>query len=397
MTAPALSTIGLHKSFGSLVVAQDVAITLPQGARYALIGPNGAGKTTLINLITGALRPDSGQILLGEDDITALEPDRRVKRGLARTFQINALFPDLEPLEAVTLAVCERQGVANVWWRRLAGFRNAVDEAYEILASLNLASVCHRATRDLAYGQQRLLEIALALATQAEGAAARRTGGRRAAPGRRRTVRGDRQPVVGHHRAVHRARHGGGVSLRQPRHRHGRRAPAARGQPRTRSPPIRACARSISAGRVMAETLLALDDVRAGYGDSIVLDGITLELAEGGSLAVLGRNGVGKTTLLLTIMGFTRLVSGAITLARTRSRQDRAASPRATRHRLGGAGARDLSVIDRRGEPDGRGARRPLGHSRPCIGCFRVWRSGGATWAATCRAASSRCWRSPVR
>src|SRR6516225_8267965 len=159
MTLPALRTIGLHKSFGSLVVAQDVAITLPQGARYALIGPNGAGKTTLINLITGALRPNSGQILLGEEEITALAPDLRVKRGVARTFQINALFPDLEPLEAVTLAVCERQGVASVWWRRLAGFRSAVDEAYEILASLNLGPVCRRATRDLAYGQQRLLEI----------------------------------------------------------------------------------------------------------------------------------------------------------------------------------------------------------------------------------------------
>ncbi len=166
MTTPALRTSGLYKSFGSLVVAQDVAITLPQGARYALIGPNGAGKTTLINLITGALRPDSGQILLGEDEITALEPDQRVKRGLARTFQINTLFPDLEPLEAVTLAVCERLGVAGVWWRRLAGFRHAVDEAYEILTSLKLGAVCYRATRELAYGQQRLLEIALALATR---------------------------------------------------------------------------------------------------------------------------------------------------------------------------------------------------------------------------------------
>ena len=166
MTAPALRTSGLHKSFGSLVVAQDVAISLPQGARYALIGPNGAGKTTLINLITGALRPDSGEILLGEEAITALEPDSRVKRGLARTFQINTLFPDLSPLEAVTLAVCERLGVANVWWRRLVGFRDAVDEAYDILASLNIGAVCYRATRELAYGQQRLLEIALALATK---------------------------------------------------------------------------------------------------------------------------------------------------------------------------------------------------------------------------------------
>jgi len=166
VTIPALCTIGLHKRFGSLVVAQDVALTLPQGARHALIGPNGAGKTTLINLITGTLSPDAGQILLGRQDITALAPHRRVKQGLARTFQINTLFPDLEPLEAVTLAVCERLGIAGTWWRGLAGCRNAIDEAYDILASLRLGSVCHRRTRELAYGQQRLLEIALALATR---------------------------------------------------------------------------------------------------------------------------------------------------------------------------------------------------------------------------------------
>jgi ABC-type branched-subunit amino acid transport system ATPase component len=166
MTAPALRATGLHKSFGSLVVAQDVSLSLPPGARYALIGPNGAGKTTLINLITGVLQPDSGQIMLGGHEITALSPDRRVKQGLARTFQINTLFPDLEPLEAVTLAVCERAGAASIWWRRLAGFRGAIDEAYAILASLQLAPVCRRPTRELAYGQQRLLEIALALATK---------------------------------------------------------------------------------------------------------------------------------------------------------------------------------------------------------------------------------------
>ena len=166
VTSPALRTTGLHKAFGSLVVAQDIAITLPQGARYALIGPNGAGKTTLINLITGALAPDAGQILLDDTDITALPPDRRVKHGLARTFQINTLFPDLEPIEAVTLAICERDNIASTWWRRLASFRTAVDEAHAILASLNLASVATRPTRELAYGQQRLLEIALALATK---------------------------------------------------------------------------------------------------------------------------------------------------------------------------------------------------------------------------------------
>ena len=90
--ALALATRGLSKSFGSLPVARDVEIKLPQGARYALIGPNGAGKTTLINLMTGMLTPNAGQILLGDDDITAMEPEARVRRGLARTFQINTLF-----------------------------------------------------------------------------------------------------------------------------------------------------------------------------------------------------------------------------------------------------------------------------------------------------------------
>ncbi|MGH7268737.1 MAG: ABC transporter ATP-binding protein [Candidatus Rokuibacteriota bacterium] len=166
VTAPVLSTRGLDKRFGSLVVANDVNLELPPGVRYALIGPNGAGKTTLVNLVTGMLRPDAGRIFLGGDEITALAPHERVKRGLVRTFQINALFPHLSPLEAVTLAVCERQGHGGTWWRRLPAYPDAVDEAYGILASLRLGDDCCRLTGELSYGQQRLLEIALALATK---------------------------------------------------------------------------------------------------------------------------------------------------------------------------------------------------------------------------------------
>ena len=166
MSASALSTRGLDKSFGSLVVASDIALDLPPGERYALIGPNGAGKTTLINLITGMLKPDKGQIFLGESEITALAPEERVKCGLVRTFQINTLFPHLSALEAVTLAVCERRGYAGSWWRKLPAYADAVEEAYAILQSLRLAASCYRPTYELAYGQQRLLEIALALATK---------------------------------------------------------------------------------------------------------------------------------------------------------------------------------------------------------------------------------------
>jgi branched-chain amino acid transport system ATP-binding protein len=130
MKPPALLTNALNKSFGRLVVARDISISIPQGERYALIGPNGAGKTTLINLMTGMLRPDSGKILLGDDKITYLEPNERVRRGLTRTFQINAVFPHLTPLEAVMLAICERKRDTKTWWRSLPSYRADADEAY---------------------------------------------------------------------------------------------------------------------------------------------------------------------------------------------------------------------------------------------------------------------------
>ncbi|WP_196260016.1 ABC transporter ATP-binding protein [Pelagibacterium limicola] len=161
-----LVTEGLNKSFGKLEVTRNVSIALPQGARHALIGPNGAGKTTLINLITGQIRPDSGRIALDGEEVTGLAPYARVKRGLTRTFQINTLFPDLAPIEAVTLAVCERDGKAGQFWRRLPAHADAIDEAFAILTQLGLADVAMRTTRHLPYGQQRLLEIALALATR---------------------------------------------------------------------------------------------------------------------------------------------------------------------------------------------------------------------------------------
>jgi branched-chain amino acid transport system ATP-binding protein len=166
MSTSALSTRGLSRSFGSLAVARDIALDLPVGGRYALIGPNGAGKTTLINLMTGMLKPDAGRIMLGGEDITVLEPQDRVRKGLARTFQINTLFPGLNALEAVTLAVSERRGVSNQFWRNIAEHRVSIEEAYDILAKLRLSDACYQPTRELPYGRQRLLEIALALATK---------------------------------------------------------------------------------------------------------------------------------------------------------------------------------------------------------------------------------------
>lgn len=161
-----LRTEALYKRFGSLEVVRDVSLELPRGARHALIGPNGAGKTTLVNLITGQEKGDSGRIHLDGADITEVSQAERVRHGLTRTFQINTLFPALTPIESVTLAVCERERVAGQFWRSLVAHRRAIEEAFEILQSLGLAEVAARLTRTLPYGQQRLLEIALALATR---------------------------------------------------------------------------------------------------------------------------------------------------------------------------------------------------------------------------------------
>jgi branched-chain amino acid transport system ATP-binding protein len=112
------------------------------------------------------LPPNGGQILLGGEDITRLSPQERVKRGLARTFQINTLFPGLTPLEAVTLAVAERRGITPRFWQPLSSFGEEIDEAYAILSKLRLGDCCYQPTRELPYGRQRLLEIALALSTK---------------------------------------------------------------------------------------------------------------------------------------------------------------------------------------------------------------------------------------
>jgi len=165
MTAT-LRTKGLSKQWGAFRANSDVSLTFAPGARHALIGPNGAGKTTFINLLTGVFAPTSGDVFLGDERITALRQSQRVKRGMTRTFQINTLFPGLSVLESVVLAICERKGKAAVWHRTVAQLRDEKDEAQQLLATLRLSRESDTLTRNLPYGKQRLVEIALALATK---------------------------------------------------------------------------------------------------------------------------------------------------------------------------------------------------------------------------------------
>ena len=162
--SPALETRGLCKSFGALQVANSIDFRLEHGARHALIGPNGAGKTSFVNLVTGALAPSAGQVLIDGTEVTDLPQSERVKRGLARTFQVTALFRRLTALENVTLGIAEREGVADDLFWPSGRHKRVIEEAYALLESLDLADDALRPVNMLAYGRQRLVEIAVSLA-----------------------------------------------------------------------------------------------------------------------------------------------------------------------------------------------------------------------------------------
>jgi branched-chain amino acid transport system ATP-binding protein len=164
VTAAALEVERLNRSFGALHVTRDVNFTLERGARRALIGPNGAGKTTLVNLITGVLRPSAGRVLLNGEDITTTSQAQRARRGLARTFQINQLFRGLSVLENLAMTIGERDGNCNNMWRSAGAKRSVIDEALDHLESLHIADEALKLVRELPYGRQRLVEIAIALA-----------------------------------------------------------------------------------------------------------------------------------------------------------------------------------------------------------------------------------------
>ena len=164
MTAPALEVNDLQKSFGLISAANHISVSLPRGARHALIGPNGAGKTTLVNLITGVVRPSSGKVLLDGEEITHLSQAARSRRGIARTFQVNQLFRPLTVVENIYLALGERTGACHGLWRSAGSERALLEEALDHLEALELEADALKPVRELPYGRQRLVEIAIALA-----------------------------------------------------------------------------------------------------------------------------------------------------------------------------------------------------------------------------------------
>jgi branched-chain amino acid transport system ATP-binding protein len=162
---PCLALRGLSKSFGGLEAVRDITLEVYPGERKGIIGPNGAGKTTLFNLITGVLPPTSGQVLLFSADVTRWPPYRRTALGMARTFQITTLFPRLTVLDNVLLAVQGLRKLKYVMWRRLAAYREVYDRARALLEQAGYWDRHDVEIRHLSHGEQRQIEIVLALAS----------------------------------------------------------------------------------------------------------------------------------------------------------------------------------------------------------------------------------------
>jgi branched-chain amino acid transport system ATP-binding protein len=163
-----LETTNLSKEFKGFLAVSDVDIRVRKGHIHALIGPNGAGKTTVFNLLTKFITPTSGSILFNGVDITEEKPADIALRGIVRSFQISAVFPNLTPFENVRVALQRRLGISYHFWKPVSSLAVLTDRVMELLEAVGLQELAHRPTVELAYGQKRALEIATTLALEPE-------------------------------------------------------------------------------------------------------------------------------------------------------------------------------------------------------------------------------------
>ena len=273
-----------------------------EGETHAVIGPNGAGKTTFIGQLAGNLRPDAGRIAFAGEDITRLPAARRARKGLARSFQITSVYPEFTALQNVALAVQAHSGHSFRFWRDARNDAALLEPARRVLEEVGFEQArFNMLAGNLAHGEQRQLEVAMALATRPRlllldepmagmgTEESQRMIALLAGLKRRQTHRAGR---ARHGRRVppRRPHLGAGVRARH-RHRHAGEDPRQRGS----------AARLPGRGRLMLE----VRDLETAYGRSQVLFGISFDIRPGEVATLLGRNGMGKTTTVRSIMGLT--------------------------------------------------------------------------------------------
>jgi ABC-type branched-subunit amino acid transport system ATPase component/ABC-type branched-subunit amino acid transport system permease subunit len=326
---PVLQVRGLHKRFGSLIVAGDVHLDVHPFCLHSLIGPNGAGKTTFFNMLTGLLRADAGEIRFAGRDITHLPVHRRIRLGLSRSFQILSVFRNLTTFENVRVAVQAQSGQRHSLWRDAYGLADVNARTWSLLAAVGLDGRAAESCANLSHGEQRLLEIAIALATDAKlllldeplaglaeadrkvvGALIRRLAATHAVL----LIEHDIDRVLALSDRITVLHQGRVIADGKPAEVAANQdvITAYMGTARVGGP--RPTVAAATPEPVPARPLLALEQVRAGYAGSLVLTDVDLVVRDGEAVALLGRNGVGKTTLLRAITGTVRTSAGRIVM-----------------------------------------------------------------------------------
>ena len=312
------------KPSAALPVTNDVSLSMAPGDRVALIGPNGAGKTTFVNLVTGNLSPDSGEVRLGGEMVTKIDAIGRGQTRPGPLLSGDAALPGHDAGRTCgTCRSCSAMEETGHMFGNFLRMPEVMAEVDDLLGKLGLAFLMHRKVSEIAYGQQRLLEIAVALALKPkvllldEPAA----GVPQSDTGRIEQALADLPADL----AVLMIEHDMDLVFRFAK----RVIVLAAGTiifdgPPLTSPRMRACARPISGAMPMPAMPLEVENLSAGYGPTRVLEGISFSVPAGARLAVLGRNGMGKTTLLATLAGQTRRYDGSIRLGDSTSRRHRA-------------------------------------------------------------------------
>jgi ABC-type branched-subunit amino acid transport system ATPase component len=306
----------LRRDYGGITALKDVTLEVEPGERRAIIGPNGAGKSTLFKLIAGVIAPTSGCVQFDGHDITGLPVHERVNLGLGCTFQRNNLFFDLSVFENVRLAVQHHQGFDARWFRPVGHFRSINEETEAILEHLRLTDQRHQLARNLAYGQQRALEIALALATKPRtllldeptaGMSPAETGEMvKFIQGLPRSltlliVEHDMDVVFTLADCITVLHFGEVIAEGTPAE--------VRANPQVQEIYFGQTDHGMRGAKdenitLASSPMLAVEEIHTYYGDSHILQGLSFEVKKGEIVALLGRNGVGKSTTIKSIIGF---------------------------------------------------------------------------------------------